>query len=116
MKMKMQGRYDFGWSDPRAIFNEGAVASMLESDYAKEKAKQFKTVTTKVLRDLWLVRWGSRFVPTPAVITAVENEEPVVGAMRELGDRGQVTFKRLMQAATMEDRTFYELEREDGDR
>ena len=68
MKMKMQGRYDFGWSDPRAIFNEGALASMLESIYAQEQAKQFKTVSTKVLRDLWFARWGSRFAPTPEVI------------------------------------------------
>ena len=113
---KIKDRFKFGWSDPRAVFNEASLTSMLESIYAQEQAKQFKTVSTKVLRDLWFARWGSRFAPTPEVITAIENEEPVVGAMRELSDRGQVTFKRLMQAATMEDRTFYELEQEDGDR
>jgi len=116
MKMKMQGRYDFGWSDPRAVFNEGSLVRMLESIYAQEQAKQFKTVSTKVLRDLWFARWGSRFAPTPEVITAIENEEPVVGAMRELSDRGYVTFERLMSNASMEDRSFYKLEKEDGDR
>ena len=92
------------------------IADILQGGYAQEQAKQFKTVPTKVLRDLWLARWGKRHALMQEVVDAARNEEQVVGAMRELCERGQVKFEKHTQYSTMEDQMFYFLEREDGDR
>ena len=118
--MKVTERFSMGWTDPRGIFGGGVVADILKGVYATEQSKQFKDVSTEVLRSLWLVRWGGRRATLSQVTSAVENEEPVVGAMRELCNRGHVRFEEHKSFSTDDVShcyvLYYVLEREDGDR
>lgn len=117
LKYKATERYSMGWTDPRGVLGTGPQVDELRYGLTlMSLAEPFADVPTSTLRNLWMARWGSRAVLVEDVRLALEAKEPVLGAMRALSDRKLVRYEKVTDLRRDEDKYYYTLEREDGDR
>lgn len=80
LKYKATERYDFGWTDPRATFGVIKVN--------QRRHTGLEEVSTEVLRNLWLVRFGELYVD--AKLMHDTRAEDIADVVQELANRGYV--------------------------
>lgn len=97
MKINMKDRYAMGWTDPRM------------PQFGKTNLED---VPTEVLRNLWLAKFGERYISVDA--TREYQKDDIMNVVQELIDRGQVRHERFNRPDTMEILDYYILEKEDG--
>ena len=97
LRFNTKDRYAFGLTDPRM------------PQFGKTG---FEDVSTEVLRNLWLVKFGDRVVRTDDVPS--DQTEDIVKVGRELASRKQIRHEKQYRADLDEVRYYYVLEREDG--
>lgn len=107
LKYKATERYAMGWSDPRG-------ASMLgKIDLNGGKPTGLTETPTEVLRDLWMVQFGSRAVTHSVMYEARARDETHVA--QELENRRLVTQQKLSRMEMDETLYYYVLAKENAD-
>lgn len=76
-------------------------------------ATAFKDTPTEVLRNLWLVKFGSRHVAVDALQPLIGDDIIQVG--QELANRNLLRYEKLHDPMNFEIKEFYELVEEDAD-
>jgi len=105
LKYKATERYSTGWSDYRGAFNT-------KDSMFTNRNTGLKDVPTQVLRDLWIVRFGSRGVLTTDVPSSGDD---IVNVGQELADRKLLHHEKIHHQDTDEVQYYYILEKADGD-
>ena len=72
---KAKERYSFGWSDPRAMLSDGL------NDLSVVRNQEIKSWTIEQLRNAWLVRFGSGWVPFKELSECGDNDYMDIGIM-----------------------------------
>ena len=104
-------KYQFGYTDPRAAMS---VVDDLGSPLQHRSRTGFEDVDTETLRNLWMVRFGSRGI-TMRQLYDVRGEDINMVA-QELYYRGEVTQEVIHKQNTLEVETFFIMKKEqDGD-
>ena len=96
LKYKATDRYEFGWTDPRATIGQIKVN--------QERLTGLEDISTDVLSNLWLARFGERLVSASLMYDI--RAEDIANVVQELGDRGLVT-QEVTNSFTTDERTHY---------
>jgi hypothetical protein len=110
LKYKATERYAFGWTDPRGIFGNGGLIKM-DND-TRFAATEFKDTPTEVLRNLWLIKFGSRHVAIDVLQPL--NGDDIIQVGQELANRKLLRYEKLNDPMNFSSKEFYVLEKEDG--
>ena len=101
-------KYTMGWSDPRGGNMLGRI------DVNGGNPTGLTETPTEILRDLWMVQFGSRAVTHDDMWNAGDRGE--ANAAQELVNRKLVTQQKLSRMDMVETLYYYVLEKEDADR
>jgi hypothetical protein len=101
-------KYEFGWNDPRGVNMLGKI------DLNGLRPTGLEDAPTEVLRDLWMVQFGSRAVTHDVMYDARVKDETHVA--QELVNRKLITQQKLSRMDMNETLYYYVLEKENADR
>jgi hypothetical protein len=102
----------FGWTDQRVVFRK-TTAYIKILHPPGHVATDYTDVPTETLRDLWIVRFGSRAV-SMSVLYELRLEQ-IAEVAQELMNRHQIREERVMRHDVDETSYYYVLENIDGD-
>jgi len=111
LKYKATERYAMGWSDPRVVFKnrDFSVDTLHPPGHV---TTDYTDVPTETLRDLWIVRFGSRAV-SMSVMYELRHEQ-IAEVAQELMNRHQIREEKTMRHDVDEISYYYVLENIDG--
>lgn len=107
LKYKATERYSTGWSDYRGVFKPSH-----SSDMFTNRPTGLEDVPTDVLRNLWMVRFGSRAVLADDLPSKGDD---ILMVGQELANRNLVKYEKLNRVDEVDARFYYILENADGD-
>ena len=90
LRYKATGRYDLGWSDPRASFGHTLGGPLNIFEIALSIGKNMQDVDTEVLRNLWLAIFGDVPVSHDAIREHHETGDDIFWVGHELNRRDQI--------------------------
>jgi len=112
IKYKVTERYGIGWTDPCSVVKANGIYinTLHPPGYV---LTDYPDVPTETLRDLWIVRFGSRAV-SMSVLYELRLEQ-IAEVAQELMNRHQIREERVMRHDVDETSYYYVLENIDGD-